>query len=445
MMLADAEKARRRAEVNKAHAVLAMIDTWPIPDALDIDHPATEKRADVGGTMVGEFVTLEVAAVLGISDPAASALVDDVAGLRSRHPLMWAAVQELKLEVWQARKVVRTCHKLSLDAVLAVDRKLASGWGVLPWSKISKKLPNLVAAADTALARKKARAARDERYVAIRHNGDSTSWLIARLDTGAALNLQASLGRLTDHLVAEGATEPLPLLRAQALEMLATPYLPDSQDDGNGTGEAEAKRGESVGSGRTGGFSSANPSPRLPLADVVVHIQAEDLDPNTWAGKLAQVAARGGDVGPVLLPDIARLLGHFRVRVIPVIDQNGDPAVDAYQIPDRMRMALQLREETSIFPYSSQRSWSCDLDHTQPFKFGTPDSPRPPGQTRISNLGPLSRREHRAKTAGVWKVSQPAQGLYVWTSRTGQRFAVVNGHTHRLPDLQESDRIETAA
>jgi hypothetical protein len=104
-----------------------------------------------------------------------------------------------------------------------------------------------------------------------------------------------------------------------------------------------------------------------------------------------------------------------------------------------------LREETSVFPYSSRRSWSCDLDHTDPFRFGTPDSPRPPGQTRVSNLGPLSRREHRAKTAGVWKVSQPVQGLYVWTSPTGQRFAVINGHTHRLPDLQNSDRKKTAA
>lgn len=426
-MLADAEQARKRADVNKARAVLTMIDTWPIPDALDVDHPAAEKPVDVGGGRVGEFVTLEVAAVLGVSDPAASALVDDVADLRSRHPLMWVAVQDLKLEVWQARKVVTTCRELSVEAVLAVDRKLASGWGVLSWSKVAKKLPNLIAAADTALARGKARAARDERYVSIRHNGDSTSWLIARLDTGAALNLQASLGRLTDHLIADGAAEPLALLRAQALEMLATPYLSDGQTiDGS----------ENAG---------ANPSPQLPLADVVVHIQAEDLDPDTQAGKLAHVAARGGDVGPVLLPDLARLLGHFRVRVIPVIDQNGDPAVDAYQIPDRMRMALQLREETSVFPYSSRRSWSCDLDHTEPFRFGSPGNPRLPGQTRVSNLGPLSRREHRAKTAGVWKVSQPVQGLYVWISPTGQRFAVINGHTHRLPDLQNSDRMETAA
>jgi hypothetical protein len=230
LALADAEQARRRAKVNKARAVLTMIDTWPIPDALDVDHPATEKGVDIGGARVGEFVTLEVAAALGISDPAASALVDDVAGLRSRHPLMWAAVQELKLEVWQARKVVRTCHELSLDAVLAVDRKLASGWGVLPWSKVSKKLPNLIAAADTALAREKARAAQEERYVAIRHNGDSTSWLIARLDTGAALNLQASLGRLTDHLIAEGAAEPLPVVAGAGVGDARHPVPPRQSD-----------------------------------------------------------------------------------------------------------------------------------------------------------------------------------------------------------------------
>jgi hypothetical protein len=111
--------------------------------------------------------------------------------------------------------------------------------------------------------------------VSIRHNGDSTSWLIARLDTGAALNLQASLGRLTDHLVAGGAAEPLPLLRAQALEMLATPYLPDSRT---------SEGGENVG---------ANPSPQLPLADVVVHIQAEDLDP----GRLGREDCGGGCSG----------------------------------------------------------------------------------------------------------------------------------------------------
>ncbi|MCI1749504.1 MAG: hypothetical protein LKI24_16485 [Acidipropionibacterium sp.] len=48
-MLADAEQARQRAEVNKAQAVLTMIDTWPIPDALnDTRREAVDSGARVG-------------------------------------------------------------------------------------------------------------------------------------------------------------------------------------------------------------------------------------------------------------------------------------------------------------------------------------------------------------------------------------------------------------
>ncbi|MDN6592615.1 MAG: hypothetical protein L0K94_08620, partial [Acidipropionibacterium jensenii] len=60
----------------------------------------------------------------------------------------------------------------------------------------------------------------------------------------------------------------------------------------------------------------------------------------------------------------------------------------------------------------------------------------------ISNLGPVSRREHRAKTAGRWRLQQPAQGVYLWISPTGMRFAVVNGHTHRLADVGSVERGE---
>ncbi|WP_257478581.1 DUF222 domain-containing protein [Acidipropionibacterium jensenii] len=410
--LADAQIAVRRAEVEKIHAVLEMIDIWPIPEELDIGHPVAERHVPAGAAgagEVGQFVTLEVAAALGVSEPAAWMLVHGAANLRSRHPLMWQQVQDLQVEVWQARRIVTACRELSLEAALEVDRKLSRHWGSgLGFGMIEKRARGYIVTADKALALRKARAAHDERYVSIRHNGDSTSMVIARIATAAALHLEDSLGRLADHLIAEGAQEALPFLRARALEMIATPYLPEG----------------------AGGLSTASPAPMLPLADVMVHISAEDLDPTTWAGNLAQVATRGGDVGSVLLPQLADLLGHFRIRVVPVIDLNQDLTFDGYQIPTRMRMQMQLREDTSVFPYSSRRSWACDLDHTEPFR---PGSPAPPGQTRTSNLGPLSRSEHRAKTNGAWTVEQPAQGLYLWTSPTGMRFAVVNGHTHRLP------------
>jgi hypothetical protein len=250
----------------------------------------------------------------------------------------------------------------------------------------------------------------------------------------------------------------VPELQVQALEELAAPYLPGidgtspttrttangdppatdgaASTAGDTPSAADSAASAATGSGLSGGVAgsrAANPAPRLPLADVVVHIGAEDLDPGTVGTGVARVVAAGGDVGPVLVPQVASLLRHHRIRVIPVIDMAGDPSVDAYEIPTRTRMQLQLREDSSVFPYSGRRSRSCDLDHTVAYRFARPDVPAPPGQTRPSNLGPLSRGEHRAKTHGAWTLDQPAPGLYLWTNRTGHRWAVINGHTHRLP------------
>ncbi len=44
--------------------------------------------------------------------------------------------------------------------------------------------------------------------------------------------------------------------------------------------------------------------------------------------------------------------------------------------------------------------------------------------TRSSNLGPLSRRVHRAKTHGGWRLEQPEPGVFTWTSPHGLRYQV---------------------
>ena len=48
----------------------------------------------------------------------------------------------------------------------------------------------------------------------------------------------------------------------------------------------------------------------------------------------------------------------------------------------------------------------------------------PPGQTRIDNLAPLTRKPHRAKTARRWRVFQDENGWLEWTSPAGYRYAV---------------------
>ncbi|QCV94664.1 hypothetical protein FEZ30_04745 [Acidipropionibacterium acidipropionici] len=416
--LVDADTAVRRAEADRLAAVAAMIDAYPAPTPI-VESPAAERVVSAGAEgagAVGEFVALEVGALLGLSEPAAWSLVHDVANLRSRHPLLWAAVAELRVEAWQARKVALAAEELSAEAARWVDAELAELWGVVAWPRIRRRLAGLIVRADADLARRKAEIARRDRFVSIRHLGDSTSVLTARMDTAAALTLEASLDMIVDQMILEGAQDRLPVLRARALEMLATPPLPDA--------------------------AAPNPSPGLPLADVVVHIAAEALDTAaTDATNVARVAARGGDVGPVLLDQLAHLLGHHRIRVLPVTDLAGDPSADAYEIPDRIRRQLVIREDCSVFPYSTSRSRTADLDHTIPYRRSTPGSPAPPGQTRISNLGPLSRREHRAKTAGIWTLSQPEPGVYEWTNRAGRRWTVTRGRTTEFRDRSD-ERID---
>jgi hypothetical protein len=423
--LTAADAAARRAEVARLEAVLEMVDAYPAPEPLSV--PGAEQSVSVGSDgagRVGDFVALDVAALLGVTEAVAWTLVHETVNLRSRHPRLWEAAKAGLVEGWRARQVARACDGLDVESAGWVDAKLAGVWGTAAWPKVWRTMKGLILQADTALALEKARKAQAERFVRITHNGDSTSFLSARMDTGAALALQDAIRRIAGRLVDEGAIDPVPELEVQALEELAAPYLPGIDGSSPTTEGALSAAGVAP---------TANPAPRLPLADVVVHIGAEDLDPGSVGTGVARVIAAGGDVGPVLVPQIANLLRHHRIRVIPVIDMAGDPSVDAYEIPTRTRMQLQLREDSSVFPYSSRRSRSCDLDHTVAYRFARPDVPAPPGQTRPSNLGPLSRGEHRAKTHGAWGLDQPVPGLYVWTNRTGHRWAVINGHTHRLP------------
>ena len=91
-----------------------------------------------------------------------------------------------------------------------------------------------------------------------------------------------------------------------------------------------------------------------------------------------------------------------------------------------MRFALQQRNPVDVFPYATRGARSCDADHTNPY---TPDGKT---QTRLDNLGPLTRFTHRAKTHANWSLAQPKPGVYQWTSPYGYRYQVIANGTTRL-------------
>ena len=131
--------------------------------------------------------------------------------------------------------------------------------------------------------------------------------------------------------------------------------------------------------------------------------------------------ARIEGVGPLDLTTLRRFLGHAQVTVKPVVDLNTIPPVDHYEVPVRLRQHVLARNAVEAFPYSARAAGACDLDHTTPYNWQALDGAE---QTRADNLGPLSRRVHRAKTAKLWQVEQWQPGWYTWTSPHGFQYEV---------------------
>ena len=74
--------------------------------------------------------------------------------------------------------------------------------------------------------------------------------------------------------------------------------------------------------------------------------------------------------------------------------------------------AIRFRDGTSAFPTSVVPADRCDIDHTEAF----------PAPTTAANLGPLHRRAHNLKTAGLLSMRQPEPGVFQWSTRTGHRY-----------------------
>ena len=74
-----------------------------------------------------------------------------------------------------------------------------------------------------------------------------------------------------------------------------------------------------------------------------------------------------------------------KVTVKPVIDLNADLSTPAYEVPDRIREQVILRDRTCVFPWCTRPARRGDVDHvasttTTPKRRVDPN-PGPPGPT----------------------------------------------------------------
>ena len=80
----------------------------------------------------------------------------------------------------------------------------------------------------------------------------------------------------------------------------------------------------------------------------------------------------------------------------PVIDLNAHLTAPGYDIPDRIREHVVLRDRTCVFPWCTRPARGCDIDHVIAYDHDAAAEGRPqPGPTTSDNLAALCRFHHR--------------------------------------------------
>jgi hypothetical protein len=102
-----------------------------------------------------------------------------------------------------------------------------------------------------------------------------------------------------------------------------------------------------------------------------------------------------------------------KVVVKPVIDPTVRLTSSAYQVPEKIREQIELRDRTCVFPYCARPARWCQKDHIDPYDGTNTDS---------DNLGNLCQHHHNLKTHTAWTYTPIEPGVYLWHSPHGYQF-----------------------
>jgi hypothetical protein len=181
------------------------------------------RLAGQGAFAVAEFAVTELAAALGMSEPAARAYVGQGLELRDRLPRLWGVVVAGVVPVWKARRVAEQTIGLDAATAAAVDAAVASFAHQLSLGRILKAVEAAVLRHQPDLAAARAAAAAERRGVWLADHLDGTTEICARTSTPHAHALDATIDRLATTLGTLGDATSREVRRAKALGLLADP------------------------------------------------------------------------------------------------------------------------------------------------------------------------------------------------------------------------------
>ncbi|MFC4782876.1 hypothetical protein ACT8ZV_00245 [Nocardioides sp. MAHUQ-72] len=431
-LLGSVQRRRRQAELDDLDLAAHWAALHSTPP--EQRHPHGDKLVRLGGEgtpKVRELCLAELGIARDVHTLAARALVADVLDLQHRLPQVWAFVRDLAVEAWLARKIASATRSLSGEQAAWVDARLAPLVADLSAGRVLTMLEALVIEADSPACEERLEKARRERHVSLgRTDEHGLRLVIARIAAGDAAFVDATADRVADILAVhpERRSADLPddpnrcQLRAEAFGWLGRPaqllqllaaHLDVSRDAGEDLSPAVTPDPAALAP-FVNEFTAADLSRLGPGVALFVHLHEDTLLEADGASPLARVEG----IGPVLLRQLVSLLGHTHVTVTPVVDCRETAAVDAYELPDRLRTRIRLRSPAEAFPHSATITGigrrRVDLDHPTPYQ---PQGP--PGQTGDHNAAPLTRSRHRAKTHLAYRVIQLAPGVWLWRTPHG--------------------------
>ena len=358
--------------------------------------------------LVSEFALMELIAVLGRSPEGGLAYVGRVIEIAWRLPNVWQAVLTGRLAPWRAERIADLTQGLNADAAAFIDRQLfnAAGTG---WAQLGRLVDEAIRRFDPTAAEERRRDNHDARHVEITEpDADGLVHLDGTLDAADGRDLDHALSRRAKLLGQLGDGDDFEIRRAKAVGDLARHDL--SLDLEFATDDVAAS------------------SPGR-CAVLNLHITDTTLTGDNPVGRWEDGRT------PVSVELIKQWLCDRTSTIVvrPVIDLADCAPVDAYEIPDRMRRQVHLRDHTCRFPGCTVKAERCDLDHRIPYAQG--------GSTCPCNLVALCRRHHRAKTFSDWRYVTVTPAHHLWISPKKKYFLVGPDGTTTL-DLPRTADID---
>ena len=298
--------------------------------------------------------------------------------VRSQMSAVWAGWHAGDVSTRKVTLIDQAAQRLSYPTSIAtLDHAAADVAGRKTPGQLSAWLNRFVERLEAESAAERHRKARSDRSVWIQPTGDGMAWLTALIPELEAASIDQ---RLDSEARSLPSTDPRTFGQARA-DMLTDLLLGPA---GKGTGTS-ATIGVIVPVQSLMGLSDAPGELADRSASVPASlIRAKAIEPGTLFWRLLT-----DNAGNLL---DATSLGRYA--------------------PEKLGQAIRFRDGTSVFPTAMLPADRCDIDHSVSW----------PAPTTAANLGPLHRRAHNLKTAGLLSVRQPEPGIFEWITRTGHRY-----------------------